>query len=361
MKELIVNDQIRPYRIYINVNMDKFINTLNENKIKKNEKMFIITDENVYKLHKKHFDNLKEHYKVFIHILEPGQDRKNIHSVIKIYSFLHENDCNKNSVILAYGGKSVGDIAGFASSTYMYGIRFINMPTTFLSQVDSCIGGKTGINFNETKNLIGSYYNPIFVFISTGFLKTLSRQSFTDGFGEVIKYGVIIDASLLKFLSENSTPILEMENDKLLHIVHESLRLKSQIIEKASKDIGSLNALDFGHTVAHVIESSSNNIVTRGNAVALGILFTIKLSEQVMNIEPEIYFRIEKLIAKLGLHVRYKIENYDEFLSAIKRDKKMLNGINFVLLKQINQCKVKITINDKQIIDALKNSISREG
>lgn len=360
MKELIVNDKLRPYRVFINVNMDKFINTLSENKIKKNEKMFIITDENVYKCFKSHFENLKEHYKVFIYILESGEDNKNINSIIKIYDFLQKKGCNKNSVILAYGGKSVGDISGFAASTYMYGIRFINIPTTFLSQVDSCIGGKTGFNFNETKNLIGSYCNPIFVFISTGFLKKLTRQSFTDGFGEVIKYGVIKDATLLKFLSENSTPILEMENDKLLHIIHESLRLKAQIVEENSKEIGTLNALDFGHTVGHAIEICSCNAVTRGNAVALGILFAIKLSEQVMHIDPELYFKIEKLIVRLGLFVKYKIKDYDLFLSAIKSDMKMINGINFVLLEKLNQCKIKMAINDKMIIDVLKSSISRE-
>lgn len=242
----------------------------------------------------------------------------------------------------------------------MYGVRFINVPTTFLSQVNSCIGGKVGFNFNESKNLIGSYYNPLIVFISTGFLKTLRKQSFTDGFGEIIKYGVIKDVTLLKFLSENSNPILEMENDKLLHIIRESLKLKAHIIEENSKDIGVLNTLDFGHTIAHAIEICSNNSISHGNAVALGILFAIKLSEQIMNISPDIYFKVEKLIAKLGLRVRYKIDNYDIFLATLKHDKKMINGISFVLLEDINKCKIKIAINEKQIIDVLKNSISRE-
>ena len=361
MKELLIYDQIRPYRVYIDVNMDKFINILNENKIKQNDQLFIITDENVYKFYKKHFESLKQYFKIFVYILESGHDNKNIYSIIKIYDFLVENDCNKNSVILSYGGESVGDVSGFAASTYMYGVRFINVPTTFLSQVDSSIGGKVGFNFNQTKNLIGSYYNPIIVFISTGFLKTLKKQSFTDGFGEIIKYGVIKDVTLLKFLSENSTPILEMENDKLLHIIRESLKLKAQIIEENSKNTGVLSVLDFGHTIAHAIEICSNNLITHGNAVALGILFAIKLSEQVMNTSPDIYFKVEKLIERLGLVSRYKINNYKVFLSALKHDKKMINGISFVLLEDMNKCKIKMAINEKQITDVLKNSISREG
>lgn len=361
VKELIVNNEIRPYRVYIDINNDKFIATLNENKIKKNEKLFVITDQNVYNLYTKHIENLKEYFKICVYILKPGEDSKNFNFVIEIYNFLSKNNCERNNVIIAFGGGVVGDIAGFAASTYMRGIRFINVPTTLLSQVDSCIGGKTGFNFIEVKNLIGSYYDPYFVFISTGFLKTLSCESFSDGLGEVIKYGVIKDVTLLSFLSENSIPILEMENDKILHIIRESLKFKAEIIENDYKDNGMRNILNFGHTTGHAIEICSEHAVSHGNAVALGMLVAIKLSEQVFNISPQIYLKIEKLITKLGLLVRYKVDNYSAFLYAINRDKKRINEKNFVLIEDLNQCKIKIPINEAQIISAIKNSISREG
>lgn len=359
MKEITVHSGEKNYRVYIDDTIDKFHTLLAVNKIKINDKVFLVTDDIVYDLYKDVIERIKSETNCKVFYFIHGEINKSINTVQTIYNFLIENAANRNSTLIAFGGGIVGDLVGFVASTYMRGIKFINIPTTLLSQVDSCIGGKVGYNYNGIKNVIGNFYNPTFVYVCIGFLKTLKNEQFKDGLGEVVKHGVINDNQLLQFINDNFKYILGMENDKLFHIVKECLRIKAQVIEQDFKDTGIRNILNFGHTVGHGIEVASDFKISHGEAVGLGMLVSIKLSESKLLLCKEVYKRVESLLKKLELPVKYKVDNYSSFMYAINHDKKNNDKIRFVLLEEIGKCKIKVEINEEEILAALKESIAR--
>jgi 3-dehydroquinate synthase len=359
MKELTVRSIEKNYRVYIDNTIDKFHTLLEVNKIKVNDKVFLITDDVVFNIYKDVIELIKNETNCKVFYFIHGETNKSINTLQAIYNFLMENGATRNSTLIAFGGGIVGDLVGFAASTYMRGIKFINIPTTLLSQADSCIGGKMGYNYNGIKNAIGNFYNPVFVYVCIGFLKTLKNEQFRDGLGEAIKCGVIKDNQLLQFINNNYKYILEKENDKLLHIVKECLIIKSGVIEQDFKDIGIRNILNFGHTVGHGIEVTSNFGISHGEAVGLGMLVAVKLSESKLLLCEEVYVKLENLLKKLELPVKYKVDNYSSFMYAINHDKKNNGKIRFVLLEEIGKCKIKVEITEEEILAALKESIAR--
>lgn len=359
MKEFTV-DVEGGYKVYIDSTLDKFIKALKENKINIKEKFFLITDDVVYSIYKEKIEGLKQSLNLKEYYFKCGEENKNIHTIQDIYSFLIHNEANRESVIIALGGGIVGDLVGFVAATYMRGVTYINIPTTFLSQVDSCIGGKVGYNYKGIKNIIGDFYNPKFVFVSTNFLKTLKEKQFKDGLGEVIKYALIDDDGMIKYIDDNYKGILERENDKMLHIVKKCLEFKKNTVESDFKDLGLRNILNFGHTVAHGIEMTSQNKITHGEAVALGILTAIRISEKKLNLSKNTYKQVECLYKKLGLPTKYKVDNYNLFMYAINHDKKNNDKIRFVLLEDFGKPKIKVEINEEVIINSIKESIDRE-
>lgn len=358
MKELEVSG-VKGYRVYIDNTIDKLFQMLLQHKIKHNDNIFLVTDDRVFSLYKNGIEKLKESFNIKLYYFKNGEENKNINTVQGIYSFLIDNDANRDSVIIALGGGVVGDIVGFVSSTYMRGIRYINIPTTLLSQVDSCIGGKVGYNYNGIKNVVGNFYNPYFVYVSTNFLKSLDEKYFIDGLGEIVKYALIKDGALFNYLSENYKGILERENDKMIHIIRTCLKLKKDIVEEDFRDNGIRNLLNFGHTVGHGIEMTSGGKLTHGESVALGILVSLKLSESMLNLNEEVFKETIELYKKLGLPVKYKVDNYNLFMYAINHDKKNNNKIRFVLLQDIGNGKIKIEVNKEQILEAIKQSIGK--
>lgn len=359
MKELYIEADI-PYRVYIDSSMDKFLISLSQNKIKQTDKIFVITDDKVFSIYQEKLKKFTAKCNCKIYKFHNGEANKNYKTVEEIYQFLLKNDADRDSILVAFGGGVVGDITGFVAATFMRGIRYINIPTTVVSQVDSCIGGKVGYNFFDVKNAIGAFYNPMFIFISTGFLKTLNNDQFLDGFGEVIKYGLIGNKAILEFLSKNYKQINELEGDKLLFIVKECLKAKAEVIKLDLRDIGIRNVLNFGHTVGHGIEVSSNYQITHGKAVALGMLAALKLSEHKLGLSVEIYKEVELLYSRFKLPTKYKVDNYSMFLYAIKHDKKNDSEIRFVLLQDVGKCKIKVSITEKEIVAALKQSIENK-
>ncbi len=359
MKEIIVGSEIKNYRVYIDNNMNKFHTLFEENKIKIKDKIFIVTDSVVYELYKSVIDTIEYECKCKVLCIPQGEDSKNISTIQLLYDFLLKNDANRSSTVIAFGGGVIGDLVGFAASTYMRGIKFINVPTTLLSQVDSCVGGKVGFNYKGIKNLVGNFHNPVFVYVCTGFLKTLSDNQFKDGMGEVVKYGVIKDEQLLSFIDKNHKYIMERENDKLFHIVKECLKIKSEVIVEDYKDKGLRNILNFGHTIGHGIEMSSGFNISHGEAVGLGMLVSIKLSEKKLGLSKDVYVKVENILKKIKLPIAYKVDNYSSFMYAINHDKKNNDKIRFVMVEAIGKCKIKVEVNAEEINATLKESISR--
>lgn len=357
MKEVIVSSNNDTYRVYIDITLDKLPAALEENKIKKSDRLFIITDNIIYGIYKDKLNKINSLYKCKIFTIESGENYKTIDTIKSIYSFLIREQADKNSILVAFGGGVIGDLVGFCASSYMRGIRFINIPTTLISQVDSSLGGKTGFNYNGLKNMIGAFYNPIFVFSSIMFLKTLPDEQIISGMGEILKYALIKDKSLLNFLDIHYKEIYELENDKLAYIVRECVKIKSDVIAEDFKDTGVRNILNFGHTVGHAIETCSDYSVNHGKSVALGMLVALKLSEKKLNLNESIYAIIKGIYEKLKLPTSYKVDNTNLFLYAIKHDKKNIGIMRFTLLNEIGKCSVKIEVSEKELKDALKNSI----
>jgi 3-dehydroquinate synthase len=351
-----VNDS--KYNVYLHDNFQGFRNVLDK-RIDKN-KIFVITDSNLSKIYHDVIEMFIQDYDAKVISFTAGEESKNIETINVIYEFLIENNADRNSIIIAFGGGVVGDITGFAAATYMRGIKFINIPTTLTSQVDSSIGGKTGYNFGSIKNLVGCFYNPMFVYISTSFLKTLDKELLLDGMGEVIKYGVISSKSLLDFIKDNSERLMNNDDEVLLHIIGECVSTKLKVVEEDFRDSSIRNILNFGHTVAHGIEVSSDFKVSHGFAVSLGMLAALKISEKVLGLSEQTYPYLVDIYKKLGIPYTYKVDNYSSFLYAIKHDKKNENAVNFVLLEDIGRCKIKVPIDEELIVWALKNSIDKE-
>lgn len=360
MKEITISNEKNNYKVFIDDTMDKIDLALREHEIKTEDRLFLITDNKIRNIYKLEIKNLISKYNCIVYEIPEGEENKNYNTVECIYKFLLENHARRESVLIAFGGGVVGDLTGFVASTFMRGIRFINIPTTLVSQVDSCIGGKVGYNFNSVKNIIGGFYNPTFVFVAVNFLKTLDEKQYVDGLGEVIKYGLIQKNTLFNFITENYKNISEMDNEKLTYIVKECLLIKSNIIEKDFEDRDYRNTLNFGHSIGHAIEAVSEYKVGHGASVALGMLVAIKLSIKLFKLNSELYDEMEDLFFKIGLPTRYKVDNYDLFLYSISHDKKNSdNMINMVLLQELGICKTKVQVTIDDILEAFEATIGR--
>jgi 3-dehydroquinate synthase len=322
----------KEYSVYISSGSSSFPSLLEKYKVKK---CFVITDENVYNLHKDFIEIFKDII-VGIKVLKPGEDSKSFDVVLGIYEELLNKDVNKKTAILAFGGGVVGDIAGFVAATFMRGITLIHVPTTLMAQCDSSIGGKNGFNFKKYKNIIGTFYQPLFVYIDVNFLKTLNEKEYKNGIAEIIKYGTVYDAALFNFIEENKKGIEEKEIDKLLHIVCESAKIKGSIVEKDEFDSEMRHVLNFGHTIGHAIESLSNFKISHGEAVAIGMNIESYISVKQNLLDMKSYDRIVNIIKYFRLPILPEDIREDKIFEVMKKDKKnTTNNVRFVLPDRI--------------------------
>ncbi|MDD2581978.1 MAG: 3-dehydroquinate synthase [Desulfuromonadaceae bacterium] len=261
-----------------------------------------------------------------------GEEYKNSATLNQVYDDLLAAGVDRGSFVVALGGGVVGDVAGYAAATWMRGIPFVQVPTTLLAQVDSSVGGKTGIDHPKGKNLIGAFYQPRLVLVDIETLVTLDQRQFRAGLAEVIKYGVIIDLPFFEFLETNSSAILAMDADALIKIIHRSCQLKAQVVELDEKEAGLRAILNYGHTLGHAFESISGYCtLVHGEAVAIGMVLAARISVAEGLCSQEDLTRISSLIARCGLSV--EIPHYDrkQLLNAVAADKKSKGGnITFI-------------------------------
>ncbi len=230
-------------------------------------------------------------------LLPDGEEYKSLASTEKIYESLLKAKLDRKSALIALGGGVIGDITGFAASTYMRGIDFIQIPTTLLAQVDSSVGGKTGVNHPLGKNMIGAFWQPRLVWIDTATLETLPRREFLSGLGEVIKYGVIWDEDFFAYLESNRDKILRLDKEALTHIIRRSCEIKAEVVSKDERESGLRAILNYGHTIGHAIETITGyKKYLHGEAVAIGMYMEARLSHQLGLIEKKAVERIKALI-----------------------------------------------------------------
>ena len=322
------------YPIYINnIDIENLKNAiLNETD---NKNYIVVISKKVHKIYSKILDFPKDKTLV----ITDGEREKNYKNYLKILNFALKKNLKREDSIIAIGGGVIGDLAGFAASTYMRGINFIQVPTTLLASTDSSVGGKTAINTKYGKNLVGSFYQPKAVFINVNFLKTLDEKQFKSGLGEVLKYGFIekscrpeFDAHLINFLTEHYEKILNKDTLTLKELIKLCIELKIAVVQKDEHENGLRKILNYGHTYGHVIENLTNyRKYTHGHCVIEGILFAQKLALKLNLIDKEYNFLCEDLIKKFEYKPLQKFDK-NKILSVITNDKKATNKhIKFIL------------------------------
>lgn len=268
-----------------------------------------------------------------------GERSKNCQTVLDLSNRLLDVNVDRKSALIALGGGVTGDLAGFVASVYMRGIPVIQVPTTLMAQVDSSIGGKTGINLPTGKNLLGTFHQPEIVLTDIKFLETLPEEEFNNGLSEVVKYGAISGEPLFGKLEDGIDRVLKRDMGLLEEIIAMACMIKADIVGQDEKENDVRCMLNFGHTLGHAIETASRYTISHGSGVAVGMIAAVRLSERISVLAREEARRIEQLIEALGLDRRVpRGISTDDILMALRQDKKRVgDSIQFVVLRAIGQ------------------------
>jgi 3-dehydroquinate synthase len=272
-------------------------------------------------------------------ILPDGEQYKTLQTVETVLDALVDHKLNRDAIVLALGGGVIGDIAGFSASCYQRGVRYVQIPTTLLAQVDSSVGGKTGVNHSGGKNLIGAFYQPQAVIADTDSLTTLPDRELAAGLAEVIKYGCIWDPPLFDWLDANITALKARDTDALTHAIARSCQIKATVVAKDEREQNLRAILNFGHTFAHAIEAAGNyHTYLHGEAVAIGMVMAADLSRRLGMIDAAIEERIRSILTRAGLPTTAPRIGASRALELMRMDKKVLAGtVRLVLLEKLGK------------------------
>ncbi len=327
MEKVKVNLKENGYSILIGNGLLKNLENLIENNT---EQDFIITDKNVDALYGNYLDVLDSYERI---IIEPGEQSKSIDVTAGILKQMLEKGASRKSKIIAFGGGVVGDLAGFCSAIYMRGIPFIQIPTTLLAQVDSSVGGKTGINLLHYKNSIGAFHQPTKVIIDTDLLHTLPYKELLSGIGEIIKYGIIYDYEFFNYVVKNIGQIKECDGNIMSYVVKRCCEIKAEIVSRDEKEESLRKILNFGHTIGHALEGITDfSKYAHGEAVIIGMYHETIMAEKMGIVDEGYAAKILNFLS--GLRVDLNIDDYpvSELTDWMLKDKKNIGGkISFIL------------------------------
>jgi 3-dehydroquinate synthase len=347
----------RSYNIIIDENFCR----LGEEVVKviKPAKITVISDSNIAPLYmdevKKQFEDLS--IETHSYIFKAGEESKSLSQLEEIYNFLFSVKADRKSALVALGGGVTGDLAGYAAASYMRGIPFIQVPTSILAMVDSSIGGKTAVNHPKGKNTIGAFHQPSLVYANLSTLKTLPKEEFACGMAEVIKHGIIKEPCYFSFVRQKTTEIKTLEYQTLSRVVEGSCKIKSAVVSEDERESGVRAILNFGHTLAHALESLTNYKGYRhGEAVGVGMVAACYLGEELLSFDNEDTKKIIETIQSYNLPATFSKFSNEEIIESMMGDKKTEYGtIRFVVPKKIG--KVEILAVDN--LSAIKNAIDR--
>jgi 3-dehydroquinate synthase len=323
-------------------------------------RLFVILDKNVAEIYsssiRKMINDLA--VKKYFLIIPVSERIKSFKTLYQIYTRLYEEKFGRDTLMISIGGGTVGDVAGFAASTYMRGISLVHIPTTLLSAVDSSIGGKTGINFSDAKNLVGSFYHPSLGLIDTNFLRSLPEQELISGFGEVIKYSYLTDGGFYSELLLDYNLLFNNDSQFFNKIIYESVKIKSAVVSKDEYEKSGLRKiLNFGHTFAHAFESNSDYKLSHGKAVIAGIVSALYLSHELGLISEERLNYMLELPLKFKSYIHLKNIKEKKIFSLMHYDKKNRDGkLKFVLIRNFGEILVDLNADPKLIYSALKRA-----
>lgn len=356
MKRIKVNASSKKYEIILGENIFSQIIDFSE-RINPYKNFFTIVDKNVFEKHslkiKQAFNKIEKNN---FYIFNSSEKNKNLDEVKKIFYTLIKKSYGRDTTIIAIGGGIVGDLAAFVASTFSRGTNFIQVPTTLLSMVDSSVGGKTGINFGETKNLIGTFFQPDLVLIDTNFLSTLSKDELICGLGEVAKYFYLTGDSFYKITIEK---ILNDDFSNIEKIILKSIEFKAKVVEADETENGLRKILNLGHTFGHAIEVEQNHQIKHGQAVIIGIACSLYLSYYLGIISEKNLDKFLELPILFKNYISVDKTNTNSLLKIMQRDKKNRNRkIKFVLVKEPGNILIDVESEKKFIIKSLEKGLS---
>ena len=321
------------------------------------KKMCIVSDSTVAPLNaeqvKAELQKITDHVCQFV--FPAGEAHKNLDIVEDLYQCLIENGLDRKSLVVALGGGVTGDLSGFGAATYLRGSDFIQIPTTLLAQVDSSVGGKTGVDFAQYKNMVGAFHQPRLVYMNLNTLKTLPEDQFASGMGEVLKSGLIRDARFYEWTINHMSEIQERIYPVLVKMVRKCCEIKAAVVESDPTEQGERALLNLGHTVGHAVEKLKNFELLHGQCVALGTIAAAYISFKRGCLSTEEFYEIRDMNVGFDLPIFFNGLDNEAVLQTTKSDKKMDNGkIKFILLKKIGQAYIDKTVTDEEILDAIQ-------
>ena len=323
---------------------------------KKEQKLCVITDSNVAALY---LDEVMTELQkcsdtVISHVFPAGEEHKNVATIETIYETLIQAKFDRKDLLIALGGGVTGDMCGFAAATYLRGIDFIQLPTTLLSQVDSSIGGKTGVDFKQYKNMVGAFYMPKLVYMNLQTLYSLPQEHFDAGMGEILKHGLIKDASYFQWMIAHKEGILAKDIDTLEEMICKSCNIKREVVENDPKEKGERALLNFGHTIGHAIEKLSDFQLIHGYCVSIGVAAASYLSALRGHISVDDRETICEVLKSFHLPVKTAVNDANEVLLTTKLDKKMESGkVKFILLQAPGNAFIDKSITDEELLEAI--------
>ncbi len=352
----VYKDEQKCYEIVMEDSFAKLPEVLKAFQIEK-RRICIVTDSNVAKIYGTEVQQLLADTAVYVSmfVIPAGEAHKTLAEVQNLYEHLIVEKFDRKDMLLALGGGVIGDMTGYAAATYLRGIDFVQVPTTLLAQVDSSIGGKTGVDFNQYKNMVGAFYQPRLVYMNLSVLKSLPREQFASGMGEVIKHGLIRSADYYRWLREHKEEISEhRELFFLQKMVLESCRIKRDVVQRDPHEQGERALLNFGHTIGHAIEKLKEFRQLHGECVSLGIVAATWLSVKRGYLSEHDLGDVEQVLCDYGLPVRTDDLSCEEIVAATKLDKKMRAGqIRFILLNQLGNACMDDTLEDQDLLEAV--------
>ena len=293
-----------------------------------------------------------------VFVFPAGEENKNLNTVRDLYRHLIESHIQRNDLLLALGGGVTGDLTGFAAATYLRGIDFVQVPTTLLSQVDSSVGGKTGVDLDSYKNMVGAFHQPILVYMNMTVLKTLSEEQYASGMGEVIKTALIRDRELFDWIEEHADQLRERQSGALGHTVQRCCEIKASVVDEDPYDRGIRAVLNFGHTIGHAVEKEKNFALPHGQCVALGMAGACRLAVKRGLLAKEDERRIRNVLAGFSLPLKTDGIVEKEVAQACLSDKKRESGkLRFVLLNGIGDTVIEPSISLEDLCEGIREII----
>ncbi len=361
---------LRSYDIYIGSGLLYRLTDYLPDEIK-GRNIFVITDENVQFYANSVRDVLQEAgaHKAEVFVLPAGEQTKSFKNYDMVCQWLLEHNVNRDSVVVAVGGGVIGDLAGFTASTVLRGVPYVQIPTSLLAQVDSSVGGKTGINTPQGKNLVGSFYQPVGVIADVETLKTLPRRELLAGYAEIAKYGLIRDSAFWTWLEENGKHICELDEKALAYAIEQSCKAKAALVQADETEQGQRALLNLGHTFGHALEAAGNydGRLLHGEAVAIGTVMAFDLSARMGLCSVADKERLETHFTDIGLPVHPSLiepglnASVDQMMAVMKRDKKVIGGrMRFILANAIGDAFVSSDVPEDMVRGLLRDYVGEK-